>query len=108
MCAVVTKIPHLVYEEDLLKTQKRCIILITIYGLCTMDMMETGEKTPKIYIYEKPMKNSPFGVPPIPTSIKFETDCFPGRKNRKQAGPNLIYRDKSNKGFGAVWVNRSR
>ena len=46
------------------------------------------------------MKNSPFGCPPIPPSIKVEADCFPGRKNRKQAGPTqggaeiLIYRDK--------------
>ena len=72
-----------------------------------------GEKTLKIYIHEKQGKNSPFGFPPIPPSIKLEADCFPGRKNRKQAGPTLggtgilIYRRKRNKGSGSVWVDRS-
>ena len=47
-----------------------------------------GRKTPK-YIQTKTRKNSPFGCPPIPPSIKLEADCFPGRKNRKQAGPTL-------------------
>ena len=58
------------------------------------------EKTPEIYIHEKQGKNSTFGCPPIPTSIKLEADCFPDRKNLKQAGPTLggtgilIYRGK--------------
>ena len=48
------------------------------------------KKNPKrIYIYTKTRKNSPFGFPPIPTSIKLEADCFPAEKNRKQAGPTL-------------------
>ena len=50
-----------------------------------------GRKTPK-NIYknkETKEKKSPFGCPPIPPSIKLEVDCFPGRKNRKQAGPAL-------------------
>ena len=48
----------------------------------------------------------PFGCSPIPPSIKLEADCFPGRKNRKQAGPTLgwtgilIYRSKKKLGVG--------
>ena len=48
----------------------------------------------------KEKRFSPFGCPPIPPSIKLEADCFPRRKNRKQAGPTLggtrilIYRGK--------------
>ena len=63
-----------------------------------------GEKNPK-YI-QKQRKNPPFGCPPIPPSIKLEADCFPGRKNRKQAGPTLggagilIYRSKKKQGVG--------
>ena len=54
MRAAVTKIPHLLYEENLLRTRKWYMILFTIYGLFTMDMMGMGEKNPKnIYIYEK-------------------------------------------------------
>ena len=74
-----------------------------------------GRKTPKTK-KTKPSKKgfSPFGCPPIPPSIKLEADCFPGRKNRKQAGPTLggagilIYMGKRNKGSGAVWVDISR
>ena len=82
------------------------------YDLFTMNVMGMGEKTPK-YI-QKQRKNPPFGCPPIPPSIKLEADCFPGRKNRKQAEPTLggtgvlIYRGKRNKGSGAVWVDTSR
>ena len=90
------------------------MILFTIYGLFTMDMMGMGKK-PEKYIYTKNKeKNSPFGCPPIPPSIKLEADCFPDRNNQKQAGPTpggtgiLIYRGKRNKGSGAVWVDRSR
>ena len=38
---------------------------------------EWGKKTRKIYIHKKTRKNSPFGCPPIPPSIKLEADCFP-------------------------------
>ena len=71
-----------------------------------------GRKTPK-YI-QKQRKNPPFGCPPIPPSIKLEADCFPGRKNRKQAEPALggtgilNYRSKRNKVSGVVWVDKSR
>ena len=77
-------------------------------------MMGMGEKPLNIYKSKKQRKNPPFGCPPIPLSIKLEADCFPGRKNRKQAGPALggtgilIYRSKRNKGSGAVWVDTSR
>ena len=71
-----------------------------------------GEKTPKKYIYKRNRgKNSPFGFPPIPPSIKLEADCFPGRKYRKQAGPTLggagflLYRDKRIK---RVWLGMGR
>ena len=47
------------------------------------------KKNPKNIYTRKTRKNSPFGFPPIPPSIKLEADCFPGRKNRKQAGPTL-------------------
>ena len=76
--------------------------------------MGMGEKNPKNIYMKKQGKNSPFGCPPIPPSMKLEADCFPGRQNRKQARPALggtgilIYRDKRNKGSGAVWVDRSR
>ena len=79
----------------------------------TMDMMGMGEKNPKNIYTRKTRKNSPFGFPPIPTSIKLEADCFPERKKRKQAGPTLggtvilVYRGKRNKGSGSVWVDRS-
>ena len=72
-----------------------------------------GKKKPEKYIYTKKQgKNSSFGFPPIPPSIKLEADCFPGRKYRKQAGPTLggagilLYRDKRNKGSGLAWVDR--
>ena len=73
------------------------------------------EKTPENEKDEtKEKRFSLFGCPPIPPSIKLEADCFPGRKNRKQAGPTLggawilIYMGKRNKGSGAVWVDISR
>ena len=72
------------------------------------DMMGMGEKPRKNIYTRKTRKNSPIGFPPIPPSIKLEADCFPERKNRKQAGRTLggagilIYRDKRNKGSGAV------
>ena len=89
------------------------MILFTIYDLFTMNKMGMGEKPRNIY-KRKTRKNSLFGCPPIPPSIKLEADCFPDRKNRKQAGPTLggtgilIYRAKRNKGLGAVWVDTTR
>ena len=73
-----------------------------------------GEKKPrKVCIHENKEK-----IPRLVThwrvTKKLEADCFPGRKNRKQAGITLggvgilIYRDKRNKGSGSVWVDRSR
>ena len=83
MRAAVTKIPHLLYEEGLLKTQKWCMILFTIYHLFTVDMMGMGEKNPKNIYMKKQGKNSLFGCPPIPRSMKLEADCFPGRTGNK-------------------------
>ena len=67
---------------------------------------EWGEKTRNIY-KRKTRKNPRLvALPSPPASIKLAADCFPGRKNRKQAGPTLgwtgilIYRDKR-KGVGA-------
>ena len=58
--------------------------MIFIYKIWFMynDMIGMGEKKPrKIYVHERKQgKNSPFGFPPIPPSIKLEADCFPGRK----------------------------
>ena len=87
------------------------MILFIIHDLYTVNMMGMGQKTRN---KRKTRKNFPFGCSPIPLSIKLEADCFPGRKNRKQAGPTLgwtgilIYRDIRNKGSGAVWVDTSR
>ena len=74
-----------------------------------------GRKNPEKYIYMKKQGKIPRLVAlPSPPSMKLEANCFPGRKNRKQAGPTLggmgilIYRDKRNKGSSAVWVDRSR
>ena len=88
------------------------MILFVINDLFTVDMMGMGEKPRNKRKTRK--KNSLFGCPPIPPSIKLEADCFPGRKNRKQVGPTLggtgilIYRGKRDKGSGAVWVDTSR
>ena len=79
----------------------------------TMDMMGTGEKSPKKYMYTKNKEKFPVWFPSFPPSIKLEADCFPGRKKQKQAGPTLggtgilIYKGKRNKGSGSVWVDRS-
>ena len=57
--------------------------MIFIYKIWFMynEVMGMGEKTPKnIYTRKKTRKNSPFGFPPIPPSIKLEADCFPVRK----------------------------
>ena len=75
------------------------------------EVMGMGEKTPKkiYYTRKKTRKNSPFGFPPIPPSIKLEADCFPGRKKPETSRTYprwtgiLTYRDKINKGSGAVW-----
>ena len=51
MRAAVTKIPHLLYEEDLLKTRKWYMIFIYKIWFMYNDMMGMGEKKPeKIYI----------------------------------------------------------
>ena len=49
-----------------------------------MDMMGMGEKPRNIYTRKNKEK-----IPRLVESIKLEADCFPGRKNRKQAGPTL-------------------
>ena len=54
MRAAVTKIPHLLYEENLLKTQKWYMIFIYKIWFMYNEMMGMGEKTPeKLYIQEK-------------------------------------------------------
>ena len=53
MRAAVTKIPHLLYEEDLLKTRKWYMIFIYKIWFMYNDMMGMGEKNPKKYIYKK-------------------------------------------------------
>ena len=111
MHAAITKIPRLLYEEILLKTRKWWMSLFTIHDLCTVNMMGMGENPRN---KRNQGKTPPFGYPPIPPSLKLEADCFPGRKNRKQAGATLggagilIYRAKRNKGLGAVCVDTSR
>ena len=72
-----------------------------------------GRKNPEKHIYTKNKEKFPVWFPSHPPSIKLEADCFPGRKNRKQAGPTLggtgilIYWGKRNKGSGSAWVDRS-
>ena len=77
------------------------MILFTNKDLFTMSVYDgNGRKTPKCTQKQNTKEKPPFGCPPIPPSIKLEADCFPGRKNRKQAGPTLggtgilIYRGK--------------
>ena len=78
------------------------MILFTNCDFLQMNSYDgNGRKTPKYIQKQKNKgKTSPFGCPPIPPSIKLEADCFPGRKNRKKAGPTLggagilIYRGK--------------
>ena len=50
-----------------------------------------GRKTPKYIQKQKIKEKSPIHLVdlPSPPSIKLEADCFPGRKNREQAGPTL-------------------
>ena len=115
MRAAVTKIPHLLNEEDLLKTRKWCMILFTIYGLFTMDMMGMGEKPRNIYT-RKTRRKLPVWLPSHPHVYKIGGRLFSRcpKKHRKQAGPTqggtgiLIYREKRNEGSDAVWVDRSR
>ena len=67
MRAAVTKIPHLLYEEDLLKSRKWYMIFIYNIWFMYKDMMGMGEKKNEKNIYtRKTRKNSPFGFPPIP------------------------------------------
>ena len=75
-----------------------------------------GEKKPEKYIYKKENKEKfPIWFPSHPPVYKiWRPTVFRVERNRKQAGPTLggavilIYRDKRNKGSGAVWVDRSR
>ena len=39
------------------------------------------EENPEIRTKENQGKNSPFGCPPIPPSMKMEADCFPVSEN---------------------------
>ena len=79
------------------------------YDLFTMNVMGMGERPQNIY--KNKGKIPRLVALPSPPSIKLEDDCFPGRKNRKQARPTLdgagilIYRGKRKKGSGAVWVD---
>ena len=56
------------------------MILFTMYDFFNGYDGNGRKKPEKTYIHEKQGKNSPFGFPPIPTSIKLEADCFPERK----------------------------
>ncbi len=53
MHAATTKIPHLLYEENLLKTQRWYMIFIYKIWFMYNDMMGMGEKKPEKYIYTK-------------------------------------------------------
>ena len=86
------------------------MILFTIYGLLTMKVND-GNGKPRKRKRRNQGKILRFGRPPIPPFIKLEADCFPGRNNRKQAGPILdrtgilIYRDKEIQGrarYGSI------
>ena len=81
MRAATTKIPHLLYEKDLLR--KLCMILFTICDLFIMNVHDgDGRRNPEIYTRRKLRKNPPFGCPPLPPSTKkMEADCFPVSEN---------------------------
>ena len=110
ICAAITKIPHLLYEEVLLKIPRLENDFIYKYDLFTMNVIGMGEKPRNIYKNKGKIPR----LVAIPPSIKLEADCFPGRKNRKQAGPTLggagilVYRAKRNKGLGVVWLDTTR
>ena len=74
-----------------------------------------GEKKPrKTYIHENKEKIPNLVSLPSPRLEHWRPTVFWVERNRKQAGPTLgragilIYRDKKNKGSGAVWVDTSR
>ena len=82
MRTATTKIPHLLYEKDLLKTPKWRMILFTICDLFTMNVYdEDWRKNPKYIQSENHGKNSLFGCLPILPSTKMEADCFPVSEN---------------------------
>ena len=73
MRAATTKIPHLLYEKDLLKNPEGDVwlylqIMIYLQWICMVGM---GEKPRNMY-KRNARKHSPFGYPPIPPSTKRE------------------------------------
>ena len=84
MRAATTKIPHLLYEKDLLKTPK------VMYDLFTMHVYDgDGRKTPK-YTKRKPRKKFTVWLPSHPPVYENGGRLFSGvRKHRKQARPTV-------------------
>ena len=71
-------------KKSYLKPESYVWFYFTIYDLFTMNMMGMGEKNPNIYKWKNKEKNSPFGCPPIPPSVKLAADCFPGERTENK------------------------
>ena len=81
MRTAVTKIPHLLYEEDLLKTRKWYMIFNYKIWFMYNDMMGMGEKNPKKNIFKKNKKKKfPVWLPSHPPVYKIGGWLFSGSK----------------------------
>ena len=85
MRAATTKIPHLLYEKDLLKTPNGMYNFIYkwwfIYNECFM--MGMGEKPRNIQKrMRKPRKKFPVWLPSHLPVYEMEADCFPVSVNK--------------------------
>ena len=81
MRAAVTNIPHLLYEENLLKTRKWYVIFIYKIWFMYNDMMGMGEKTPKnIHTRKKTRKKFPIWFPSHRPVYKIGGRLFSGSK----------------------------
>ena len=80
MRAAVTKIPYLLYEKNLLRTQKWYMIFIYKIWFMYNEMMGMGEKTPKNYIYKRNKEKFPVWFPSHPPVYKIGGRLFSGSK----------------------------
>ena len=90
MRAATTKIQHLLYEKDLLKTLKVMYDFFTIYDLFTMNIYDGDKRKTSKYIKWKPRKKFPVWLPSHPPVYENGGWLFSGvRKHWKQAGLTL-------------------
>ena len=91
MRAATTKIPHLLYEKDLLKTPKVMYDFIySLWFIYNEYIWWEWEKNPEICTNENQGKKFPVWLPSHPPVYENGGRLFSGvRKHRKQAGPTL-------------------